>query len=78
MWKNLSEEWPYEPKDEQYIKNLEVDVKKLKTQLYDTLLNSNKVVGELQKLQTQLNACQIEKAKLKLQIEELKESLKKK
>ena len=36
MWKNLSEEWPYEPKDEQYIKNLEVDVKKLKTQLYDT------------------------------------------
>ena len=32
----------------------------------------------IQKLQTQLNACQIENAKLKLQIEELKESLKKK
>lgn len=73
----MSEEWPYEPKDEQYIKNLEIDVKKLKTQLYDTLLNSNKVVGEIQKLQNQLNACQIEKSKLELQIDELKKTQKK-
>lgn len=47
-------------------------MKKLKTQLYDTLLNSNKVVGEIQKLQNQLNACQIENSKLKLQIDDLK------
>ena len=70
--KIMSEEWPYEPKDEQYIKKLELDVKKLKTQLYDTLLNSNKVVGEIQRLQNQLNACQIENSKLKLQIDDLK------
>jgi hypothetical protein len=70
----MSEEWPYEPKDEQYIKNLELNIKKLKTQLYDTLLNSNKVVGELQKLQNQLNACQLENSKLKLQIDDLKKS----
>ncbi len=67
----MSEEWPYERKDEQYIKKLELDVNKLKTQLYDTLLNSNKVVGEIQKLQNQLNACQIENSKLKMQIDEL-------
>ena len=67
----MSEEWPYEPKDEQYVKKIELDVKKLKTQLYDTLLNSNKIVGELQKIQNELNACQIENSKLKLQIEEL-------
>ncbi len=73
----MSEEWPYEPKNEQDIKKLELDVKKLKTQLYDTLLNSNKVVGEFQKLQNQLNACQIENSKLKLQIDDLKKSLKK-
>jgi len=69
--KVMSEEWPYERKDEQYIKKLELDVNKLKTQLYDTLLNSNKVVGEIQKLQNQLNACQIENSKLKMQIDEL-------
>ena len=51
-------------------------MKKLKTPLYDTLLNSNKVVGEIQKLQNQLNACQIEKSKLELQIDELKKSIK--
>jgi chromosome segregation ATPase len=73
----MSEEWPYEPKDEQYIKNLESDVEKLKTQLYDTLLNSNRVVGEIQKLQNQLNACQIENSKLKSQIESLKKSFEK-
>jgi phage shock protein A len=74
--KKMPEEWPYEPKDEQYIKDLEVNVEKLKTQLYDTLLNSNKVVGEIQKLQNQLNACQIENSKLKSQVETLKKSLK--
>ncbi len=73
----MSEEWPYEPKDKQYIKNLETDVEKLKTQLYDTLLNSNRVVGEMQKLQNQLNACQIENSKLKSQIETLKKALEK-
>ena len=51
--------------------NLEKDLKKIKSQLYQTLINANKTVNKIQKLQDQLNQCQIENAKLKLQIEDL-------
>jgi len=67
----LTEEWPYVSNKDQYVMNLEKDLKKIKSQLYQTLINANKTVNKIQKLQDQLNQCQIENAKLKLQIEDL-------
>jgi len=67
----LTEEWPYVSNKDQYVMNLEKDLKKIKSQLYQTLINANKTVNQIQKLQDQLNQCQIENAKLKLQIEDL-------
>lgn len=67
----MTEEWPYVSNKDQYVMNLEKDVKKIKSQLYQTLINANKTVNKNQKLQDQLNQCQIENAKLKLQIEDL-------
>jgi len=67
----LTEEWPYVSNKDQYVMNLEKDLKKIKSQLYQTLINANKTVNQIQKLQDQLNQCQIENTKLKLQIEDL-------
>ncbi len=67
----MTEEWPYVSNKDQYVMNLEKDLKKIKSQLYQTLINANKTVNQNQKLQDQLNQCQIENAKLKLQIEDL-------
>lgn len=67
----MTEEWPYVSNKDQYVMNLEKDLKKIKSQLYQTLINANKTVNKIQKLQDQLNQCQIENAKLKLQIEDL-------
>ncbi|MHA1520540.1 MAG: hypothetical protein ACTSRK_10205 [Promethearchaeota archaeon] len=53
------------------INTLEKDLKKTKSQLYQTLINANKTVNQNQKLQDQLNQCKIENTKLKRQIEEL-------
>ena len=68
----MSEEWPYEPKKDLMIKTLEKDLNKIKTQLYQTLLNANKTVVEIQKLSDELNKCQMENSKLKSEIENLK------
>ena len=67
----MTEEWPYVSNKDQYVMNLEKDLKKIKSQLYQTLINANKTVNQIQKLQDQLNQCQIENTKLKLQIEDL-------
>ncbi len=67
----MSEEWPYVSDKDQYVMNLEKDLKKIKTQLYQTLINANETVNQMQRLQDQLNQCQVENNKLKLQIEEL-------
>ena len=67
----MTEEWPYVSNKDKYVMNLEKDLKKIKSQLYQTLINANKTVNKIQKLQDQLNQCQIENAKLKLQIEDL-------
>ena len=68
----MTEEWPYVSDKDQYVMNLEKDLKKVKSQLYQTLINANKTVNKIQKLQDQLNQCQSENAKLKLQIEQLR------
>ncbi|MHA1932383.1 MAG: hypothetical protein ACW96X_07565 [Promethearchaeota archaeon] len=70
----MSEEWPYVSNKDQYVKTLEKDVKKIKNQLYQTLLNANKTVIQNQKLQEDLNHCQQENSKLKTQVNELKSS----
>lgn len=67
----MKNEWPYVSDQDQYVMNLEKDLKKIKTQLYQTLINANETVNQMQKLQDQLNQCQIENSKLKLKIEEL-------
>ncbi len=67
----MTEEWPYVSDKDQYVMNLEKELKKIKSQLYQTLINANKTVNQNQKLQDQLNRCQIENTKLKLQIEDL-------
>jgi len=67
----MTEEWPYVSDKDQYVKTLEKDLKKVKSQLYQTLLNANKTVIQSQKLQEQLNQCQTENSKLKSQIEDL-------
>jgi len=67
----MPEEWPYVSDKDQYVMNLEKDLKKIKTQLYQTLINANETVNQMQKLQDQLNQCQVENNKLKLQIKEL-------
>ena len=71
----MTEEWPYVSDKDQYVMNLEKDVKKVKSQLYQTLINANKTVNKIQKLQDQLNQCQSENAKLKLQIEQLNKQI---
>jgi len=68
----MSEEWPYVSNKDQYVQTLEKDVKKIKNQLYQTLLNANKTVNQNQKLQDKLNQCQLENSKLKTQVKELK------
>jgi hypothetical protein len=65
----MTEEWPYVSDKDQYVKTLEKDLKKVKSQLYQTLLNANKTVNQNQKLQDQLNQCQNENSKLKSQLE---------
>ena len=70
-WNLMSEEWPYEPKKDLKIKTLEKDINKIKTQLYQTLLNANKTVVEMQKLTDELNKCQIKNSKLESEIEAL-------
>ncbi|MBA7679954.1 MAG: hypothetical protein CEE43_02585 [Promethearchaeota archaeon Loki_b32] len=67
----MTEEWPYVSDKDQYVKTLEKDLKKIKSQLYQTLLNANKTVIQNQKLQEQLNQYQIENSKLKTQIKDL-------
>ncbi|MHA1612950.1 MAG: hypothetical protein ACTSYU_12910 [Promethearchaeota archaeon] len=67
----MAEEWPYVSNIDQYVINIEKDLKKTKSQLYQTLINANKTVNQNQKLQDQLNQCKIENTKLKRQIEEL-------
>ena len=67
----MSEEWPYEPKKDLKIKTLEKDLTKIKTQLYQTLLNANKTVVAMQKITDDLNKCQMENSKLKSEIEVL-------
>jgi peptidoglycan hydrolase CwlO-like protein len=67
----MSEEWPYVSNKDQYVKTLEKDVKKIKNQLYQTLLNANKTVIQNQELQDKLNQCQQENSKLKTQVKEL-------
>lgn len=66
----MTEEWPYVSDKDQYVMNLEKDLKRIKSQLYHTLINANNTVNEIQKLQDQLNQCQSENAKLKYQIEQ--------
>ena len=67
----MAEEWPYVSNKDQYVMNLEKDLKKTKSQLYQTLINANKTVNEIQEVQEKLNRCQLENAKLKHQIEDL-------
>ena len=67
----MTEEWPYVSDKDQYVKTLEKDLKKVKSQLYQTLINANKTVIQNQNLQEQLNQCQTENAKLKSQIKDL-------
>ena len=67
----MTEEWPYVSNKDQYVKGLEKELKKVKSQLYQTLLNANKTVNQNQSLQEQLNQCQIENSKLKSQLENL-------
>ncbi len=67
----MVEEWPYVSNKDQYVMDLEKDLKKTKSQLYQTLINANKTVNEIQELQEQMNRCKIENAKLKRQIEDL-------
>ena len=67
----MKEEWPYVSNKDQYVMNLEKDLKKTKNQLYQTLINANKTVNEIQEVQEQLNRCKTENAKLKHQIEVL-------
>ncbi|MHA1933200.1 MAG: hypothetical protein ACW96X_11700 [Promethearchaeota archaeon] len=68
----MSEEWPYVSNKDQYVTTLEKDLKKIKNQLYQTLLNANKTVNQNQQLQDKLNQCQQENSKLKTQVKELK------
>ena len=68
---SMTEEWPYVTDKDQYVKTLEKDFKKVKNQLYQTLLNANKTVIQNQKLQEQLNQIQAENSKLKSQIDDL-------
>ena len=65
----MTEEWPYVSDKDQYVKTLEKDLKKAKSQLYQTLLNANKTVIQNQKLQEELNQCQAENSKLKFHID---------
>ena len=67
----MTEEWPFVSDKDNYVKTLEKDLKKVKNQLYQTLLNANKTVIENQNLQDQLNKCQEENLHLKSQIEGL-------
>ena len=67
----MAEEWPYVSNKDQYVMGLEKDLKKTKSQLYQTLINANKTVNQIQELQDQLNRCKIENTKLKRQIEDL-------
>ena len=67
----MTEEWPYVSNKDQYVMDLEKDFKKTKSQLYQTLINANKTVNQIQKIQDQLNRCQIENTKLKRQIKDL-------
>jgi len=71
----MIEEWPYVSDKDQYVKTLEKDLKKVKSQLYQTLLNANKTVIQNQSLQEQLNQCHTENSKLKLHIENLSKKL---
>ena len=68
----MTVDWPYVSNKDQYVQTLEKDVKKIKNQLYQTLLNANKTVNQNQKLQDKLNQCQLENSKLKTQVKELK------
>lgn len=61
----MSEEWPYVSNKDQYVTTLEKDLKKIKNQLYQTLLNANKTVIQNQELQDKLNQCELENSKLK-------------
>ncbi|MHA1242688.1 MAG: hypothetical protein ACTSQU_18170 [Promethearchaeota archaeon] len=65
----MTEEWPYVSDKDQYVKTLEKDLKKAKSQLYQTLLNANKTVIQNQKLQEELNQCKAENSKLKSHID---------
>jgi len=67
----MTEEWPYVSNKDQYVMDLEKDLKKTRSQLYQTLINANKTVNEIQELQEQFNRCKSENTKLKRQIEDL-------
>lgn len=79
----MSENWPYVRKTDQskYTKDLEKEYNKVKEQLVQTLLNANKTVIQIQKVQNELNDCHLENSKLKSRIVDLEkeiESLKQK
>lgn len=67
----MTENWPYEPK----VEVLEKELEKVKNQLYQTLINANRTVNEMQKLQEQINTCQNENSKLKSQIDVLNKKI---
>ena len=75
----MSENWPYVPKTDQdkNTKDLEREYNKVKEQLVQTLLNANKTVIQMQKLQAELNECHLENSKLKSRIDQLEKDLKK-
>lgn len=69
----MAEYWPYESRE----KLLEKDLEKLKNQYMQTLLNSNQVILDLQGVQEQLTSVKTENVKLKAQVRELNEMIKK-
>ncbi len=69
----MAEYWPYESRE----KLLEKDLEKLKIQYMQTLLNSNQVILDLQGVQEQLTSVKTENVKLKAQVRELNEMIKK-
>lgn len=73
----MSENWPYVQKNDRskYTKDLEKEYNKVKEQLVHTLLNANKTVIEIQKVQNELNDCHLENSKLKSQIADLEKEI---
>jgi phage shock protein A len=73
----MSENWPYVQKNDQskYTKDLEKEYNKVKEQLVHTLLNANKTVIEIQKVQNELNDYHLENSKLKARVADLEKEI---